>query len=165
MAVRESIWGFRTDPAAKERCLCERIEGKFVLVQTEQTKLIRHSLYDFLLIFFFVYGIFRCCRLPYLWASWFHFVFTLVRLSFATCYCSNFSNEQFLIRFYFHFNQLRNIPAQISRYGKPTSVRGNQSARYAMTWKQAQAYNKGLYCSKYVCIIWLITPSLIYFFF
>ena len=28
--------------------------------------------------------VFRCCRLPYLWVSWFRFMFTLVRHSFAS---------------------------------------------------------------------------------
>ena len=55
-------------------------------VQTEQTRLIRHLLYGYCLIFFSVYSavfVFRCCRLPYLWVSWFRFLFTLVRYSFS----------------------------------------------------------------------------------
>ena len=75
----------RTDRATKERGLFEKTEGKYFPVQTEQTRLIRHLLYGFWFIFFSVYSavfVFRCCRLPYLWVSWFRFMLTLVRHSF-----------------------------------------------------------------------------------
>ena len=77
----------RTDRATKERGLFEKTEGKYFPVQTEQTRLIKHLLYGFWFIFFSVYSavfVFRCCRLPYLWVSWFRFMFTLVRHSFAS---------------------------------------------------------------------------------
>ena len=77
-------WGFRTDRA---RSVQKKTEGKYFPVQTEQTRLIRHSLYGFWFIFFSVYSavlVFRCWRLPYLWVSWFRFMFTLVRHSFAS---------------------------------------------------------------------------------
>ena len=50
----------------KERGLCEKNEGKYFPVQTEQTRLIR-LLHSFWFIFFSVYSavfVFRCCRLP-----------------------------------------------------------------------------------------------------
>ena len=78
--------------------------------------------------------VFKCCRLSYLRVSWFRIIFTLVRHSFVSliknsfqenqhycsrmCYCSNFSNEYYLIPFYFHLNQLRNFPAKTYRSGK-----------------------------------------------
>ena len=81
------VWGFPTDRATKERGLCEKTESKYFPEQTEQTRLIRHLLYGFWFIFFSVYSavfVFRCCRLSYLWVSWFRFMFTLVRHSFAS---------------------------------------------------------------------------------
>ena len=80
-------WGVRTDWATKERGLCEKTEGKYFPVQAEQTRLIIHLLYGFWFIFVSVYSVvfvFRCCRLSYLWASWFRFIFTLVRYSFTS---------------------------------------------------------------------------------
>ena len=80
-------WGFCTDQATKEQGLCEKTEGKYFPVQTEQTRLIRHLLYGFWFIFFSIYSIvfvLRCCRLPYLWVSGFRFMITLVRHSFAS---------------------------------------------------------------------------------
>ena len=56
-------------------------------VQTEKTRLIRHLLYGFWFIFYSVYSavfVFRCCRLTYLRACWFRFMFTPVRHSFAS---------------------------------------------------------------------------------
>ena len=41
---------FRTDQATKERGLCEKTEGKYFPVQTEQTRLIRLLFYIWLLV-------------------------------------------------------------------------------------------------------------------
>ena len=71
-------WGFRTDRATKERGLCEKTESKYFPVLSEQTRLIRHLLYGFWLFCF------RCCRFHFLRASWFRFMFTLVRHSFPS---------------------------------------------------------------------------------
>ena len=94
-------WGFRTDRVTKEQGLCEKkTESKYFAVQTEQTRLIRHLLYGFWFIFFSVYNavfVFRCCRLPYLWVSWFRFMFTLVRHSFASLINKQLSRKATLI--------------------------------------------------------------------
>ena len=77
----------RTDRATKERGLYEKTRRQILSIQIEQISLIRHSLYGFWFIFFFVYSavfVFRCCRLPYLWVCWFRFMFTLVRYSFSS---------------------------------------------------------------------------------
>ena len=42
--------------------LCEKTEGKYFPVQTEQTRLIRHSLYGFWFVFFSVYSAVFVCR-------------------------------------------------------------------------------------------------------
>ena len=59
-----------------------------VFVQTERGRSeINKALYDFWFIFLSVYSavfVFRCCRLPYPRVSWFRFMFTLVRHSFAS---------------------------------------------------------------------------------
>ena len=46
---RFRVYGAR---ATKERCLCEKTEGKYFPVQTEKTRLIRNLLYGFWFIFF-----------------------------------------------------------------------------------------------------------------
>ena len=90
-----SVWksicrGFRT----------EKSESKCFPVQTKQTRLIRHLLYGFWFIFFSVFSavfVFRCCRLTYLWVSWFRFMFTLVRHSFASLIDTQLSRKATLM--------------------------------------------------------------------
>ena len=79
--------GFRTDLATKERGLCKKKQYKYFSVHIEQTRLITHLLYGFWFIFFSVYSavfVFRCSHFPYFRVSWFRFMFTLVRHSFAS---------------------------------------------------------------------------------
>ena len=68
------------------RGLCEKTEGKYFPVQTEQTKLIRLLWYDFWFIFsvFSAVFVFRCSSLPYLREYWFRSMFTTVRHSFSS---------------------------------------------------------------------------------
>ena len=110
--------------------------GKYlpeVFVQTEQTRLIRHLLYGFWFIFFSVYSavfVFRCCRLPYVRACWFRFMFTLVGHSFASLIDKELSRKPtlmfqdvllfepfqrtYLILFYFHFKWAQEFSRQKS---------------------------------------------------
>ena len=67
--------------------LSVRKPGKYFPVQTKQMRLIRFLLYGFWFFFFYVFSavfVFRCCRLPYLWACWCSFMFTPVRHSFPS---------------------------------------------------------------------------------
>ena len=95
-------------------------------------------------IFVSVYSavfVFRCYRLPYLWGSWFRFMFTLVTHSFASlidkqlsrkatlycfsmCFCSNFPNEDHLIPFYFR----QNLQVHKKLYYPRTAPGGGQYA-------------------------------------
>ena len=89
----------QTEGRRNEVC-AKKTESKHFPVQTEQTRLIRHLLYGFWFIFFSVYSVvfvFRCCHLPYLWVSWFRFMFTLVRHSFASLIDKQLSRKETLM--------------------------------------------------------------------
>ena len=68
-----------------ERGLCEKTEGKYFPVRTEQTRLIRNLLYDFWLAFLPIFNrlfVVRCCSLPYFVTSSLGFLFQPVKRSF-----------------------------------------------------------------------------------
>ena len=147
----------------------------------EQTRLIRHLLYGFWFIFsaFSAVFVFRRCRLPYLRACWFRFMFTQVRHSFSSALIDKqlprkatlmfqdallfeLFQRTYLVLFYFHLNQLRIFPAKtywslLQRPGGAIRFFPDLSATTqwacAMIWKQAQPYNKIYYFPEILRVI------------
>ena len=80
-----------------------------------------------------------------------------------TCYCSNFSNEHYLILFYFHLNQLGNFPAKTYQSGKKRIARPQRqvcltktSSKYFpvqtshLVNKPLLSLNRSKYCENFI---------------
>ena len=77
--------------------LPEVFVSKYYLEQTEQTRVLRLLLNAIFFSVFSAVFVFRCCRLPYLWACWFRFMFTSVRHSFASLIDKQLSRQATLL--------------------------------------------------------------------
>ena len=135
-----------------EGAMSLRKNRRQILSSTDQTNEVNKTFFMSVLVHFPVLSalsVFNCCRLPYLWATWFCFNFALVMHSFAllkdkqlsikatwmfhnACYCSNVPIKAYLILFYFHLNQFRNFPSKIHRSGeKRIALSQRLGGRYA----------------------------------
>ena len=146
---------------SNEGARSERKNRKYFLVQTEQTRLIKRLLYSFWFIFFSVFSA------VFAWSCWFHFMFTPLRHSFSSLidFKKNNTNvpgrvivrnfpTNILNRLLCSFKSTqkfshKNLPVWRKTYCTLTVLGGQYAffwtARCAMTWKQAQPYNKGAY--------------------